>query len=329
MIILYFGGYQSFLLRSSWTWVFKSAEQPNPSTRWKGELHCRRGRLLRTQPWLEPQCQPVEEEMIVKLYKNAMQFKEMQFNAMQYNLMQCNAMPSLERYLCTNLGQKKQVLLLQKKNLRGWLQIFYSPTDASTNQDHQDVSTYGPYNNNNQPHLEKINKPHISPPPARWVPQPGQIKKSINAWSKVLLYEYILLASPSAQSIKGFFRGNWLFWGTVDTLFFQENAWSVSHAAKASSSSCCTADGETSRPGFVCLMIIWVVVKWSSSSSLYWQQHQHHHHCRQHHPSFSSPVAASLFFLPLVLQVKQALAGTSTSRRRTSRRETERRRAGI
>ena len=106
-------------------------------------------------------------------------------------------------------------------------------------------------------------------------------------------------------------------------------AWSVSHAAKASSSSCCTADGETSRPGFVYLMIIWVVVKWSSSSSPYWQQHQHHHHCRQHYPSFSSPVAASLFFLPLVLQVKQALAGTSTSSRRTSRRETERRRAGI
>ena len=67
----------------------------------------------------------------------------------------------------------------------------------------------------------------------------------------------------------------------------------------------------------------------SSSSSLYWQQHQHHHHCRQHPPSFSSPVAASLFFLPLVLQVKQALAGTSTSSRRMSRSETERRRAGI
>ena len=121
MIILYLGGYQSFLLFSSWTWVFKSAEQPNPSTRWKGELHCRRGRLLRTQPWLEPQCQSVEEEMIVKLYKNAMQFKEMQFNAMQFNLMQCNAMPSLERYLCTNLGQKKQVLLLQKNNHIGGL----------------------------------------------------------------------------------------------------------------------------------------------------------------------------------------------------------------
>ena len=73
MIILYFGGYQSFLLCSSGTWVFKSAEQPNPSTRWKGELHCRRGRLLRTQPWLEPQCQPEEEEMIAKLYTNAMQ----------------------------------------------------------------------------------------------------------------------------------------------------------------------------------------------------------------------------------------------------------------
>ena len=51
--------------------------------------------------------------------------------------------------------------------------------------------------------------------------------------------------------------------------------------------------------------------------------------CHQHHPPFPSPVAASLFFLPLVLQVKQALAGTSTSSRRTSRRETERRRAGI
>ena len=38
-------------------------------------------------------------------------------NAMQFNEMQCNAMPSLDRYPCTNLSQKKQVLLLQKKNL--------------------------------------------------------------------------------------------------------------------------------------------------------------------------------------------------------------------
>ena len=72
MIILYLGGNQSFLLRSFWTWVFKSAEQPNPSTRWKGELHCRPGQLLRTQPWLEPRCQPEKEEMIAKLYTNAM-----------------------------------------------------------------------------------------------------------------------------------------------------------------------------------------------------------------------------------------------------------------
>ena len=40
-------------------------------------------------------------------------------NLMQCNAMHCNTMPSLERYLCkcTNLGQKKQVLLLQKKKL--------------------------------------------------------------------------------------------------------------------------------------------------------------------------------------------------------------------
>ena len=40
-------------------------------------------------------------------------------NLMQCNAMHCNTMPSLKRYLCkcTNLGQKKQVLLLQKKKL--------------------------------------------------------------------------------------------------------------------------------------------------------------------------------------------------------------------
>ena len=58
-------------------------------------------------------------------------------NLMQCNAMHCNTMPSLERYLCkcTNLGQKKEVLLLQKKNgLRG-LQMIYSQTHASINQD--------------------------------------------------------------------------------------------------------------------------------------------------------------------------------------------------
>ena len=52
---------------------------------------------------------------------NAMQCTLMQCNLMQFNAMQCNTMPSLERYLCTNLGQKKQVLLLQKNNHIGGL----------------------------------------------------------------------------------------------------------------------------------------------------------------------------------------------------------------
>jgi len=192
------------------------------------------------------------------------------------------------------------------------------------------VNQSRPYSNNNQLHLKKINKPHISPPPARWVPRPDQFEKRVNAWSEVFLYESSLLASPSAQSIKKMFRSNCLVWGTGDTLFFSKKMPGPCHMLQRRAPP--LAAQQTGRPAGLDLFVwwfFWVVGNWSSSSSLYWQQHQHHHHCRQDHPSFSSPVAASLFFLPLVLQVKQALAGTSTSSRRTSRRETERRRAGI
>ena len=57
-----------------------------------------------------PTCE--EEEMIAKLTK-------LQCNTRQLNAMQCITIPSLERYLCTDLGQKKEVLLLQKKRIEG------------------------------------------------------------------------------------------------------------------------------------------------------------------------------------------------------------------
>ena len=136
---------------------------------------------------------------------------------MQCTAIQCPALKGIFANAPTSVRRSRYFSYKRKNLLRGWLQIFYSQTDASTNQD---LSTYRPYSNNNQPHLEneeKINKPHISPPPARWVPQPDQFKKRVNAWSEVPLYESNLLASPSAQRI---FGGNWLFWGIEDTLFF-------------------------------------------------------------------------------------------------------------
>ena len=245
--------------------------------------------------------------------------------------MQCNAIqcPALKGIFAPTSVRRSRYFSCKRITILGGLQIFYSQTDASTNED---LSTSRPYNNNNRPHLEKINKPHISPPPARWVPQPGQFKKRVNAWSEMFLYESILLASPSAQSIKGMFRGNWLFWGTGDTLFFSKKMPGPCHMLQRRAPP--LAAQQTGRPAGLDLFVWWLF-------ELLWNGLHHHHFFTDNniniiitvvniiHQSFPSPVAASLFFLPLVLQVKQALAGTSTSSRRRSRRETERRRAGI
>ena len=175
MIILYFGGFVAFILNMSVqicraTQSFHSLKRRAPlPSRSAASNSALVGASMPTYRGgndceTVQKCNAMQCNAMQKC--SAIQCNLMQCNAMQCNLMQCNAIqcPALKGIFAPTSVRRSRYFSCKRITILGGLQIFYSQTDASTNED---LSTSRPYNNNNRPHLEKINKPHISPPPAR------------------------------------------------------------------------------------------------------------------------------------------------------------------